>query len=130
MFRDEASGESGPADAPTSCGLDRTDAVAVEMICRLVSGAAGEDELASAKEWRDMNPDHAQAFARISHAWTLIKPAGATWRRRQRARRLALALVKVRALLLGFRPARLPGQPRGPQNQAARKLALRHVGVR
>ena len=126
---DEASGEGEAADLLVSCSLEHTDAVAVEMICRLVSGAAAEDELGAAKEWRDMNPDHAQAFARISHAWTLIKPAGAAWKRKQRARRLASALVEVRARLLGFRPGRLLGRSPGLQGQAARKLALWHGGL-
>ncbi len=99
------------------------------MICRLVSGEAGEDELAAAKQWRDMNPDHARAFARISHAWTLIKPAGATWKRRQRARLLSAALRSARTFLLGCRPGWLRPERRGALHPVAPNAPMRH-GIR
>ncbi len=122
--------DSGPANGPEPCSLDHTETVAVAMICRLVSGDACEAELAAAREWRDMNPEQARAFARISHAWTLIKPAGAAWTRRQRAWRLVSALAKARAFLLGCRPGRLVARLRGTQGQDAPELAIRHGGLR
>ena len=93
------------------------------MICRLVSGKADEAELIAAKAWRDMNADHADAFERMSHAWTLIKPAGAKWKRRQRVRRLVSAVAYARASLLSCgrlfaKAAALPFQ--GPDEAMSR----------
>jgi transmembrane sensor len=71
---DQAGGDSDPACA--SAGLNATETAALNMICHLVSGNATVADLRAAEAWRDDSTEHANAFARASHVWTLIGPAG------------------------------------------------------
>lgn len=85
----------------------RIDEMALSMVCHLVSGEATAADLREAEAWRDQNADHAAAFGRATHTWTLVGVAGERLLRRSPVDRLPVRLfprgtaLPRRAMLAG-----------------------------
>lgn len=60
----------------TTPELDEIQREAVVWVQRLVSGAATAEDAAALKRWRATSPQHAQAYAEASRAWTDVASAG------------------------------------------------------